>query len=135
METKITNRELSVSMAALSRRRQARRFNLKWPVVIRGYDQRGKAFQEFCSLKNISATGACLGLKKPLAVGTNIELDVRTPLSQKHWLRYFGKVVYVERQGGAQVIGVHFDSARPAFVPTAAVVHLNGAKDQRDILH
>ncbi|MEN3331307.1 MAG: hypothetical protein V7641_672 [Blastocatellia bacterium] len=135
VQKEIDKPEQAVSPVAISGRRQARRFGVTWPVVVRGFDQHGEAFQEFCFLKNLSPTGACLGLKRSLDVGATIEMDVRTPLSQKQWLRYFGKVIYVGSQARPQATGIRFDSARPAFVPAAAVVRLRLLKGQSCIVH
>jgi hypothetical protein len=135
VQKEIDKRKQAVSPAALRGRRLARRFGMTWPVVVRGFDQHGEAFQEFCFLKNLSPTGACLGLKRSLAVGATIEMDMRTPLSRKQWLRYLGKVIYVGPQARPQATGIRFDSARPAFVPAAAVVRLRLRKGQRCIVH
>jgi hypothetical protein len=62
-------------------------------------------------------------------------MDVCTPMSRKQWLRYFGKVIYVGHQARPQATGVRFDSARPVFVPTAAVVRLRLIKGQSCIVH
>jgi phosphohistidine phosphatase SixA len=103
--------------------------------VVRGFDQHGEAFQEFCFLKNLSPTGACLGQRRSLAIGATVEMDVCTPLSRKQWLRYFGKVIHVGHLTRPQATGIRFDSARPAFFPTAAVVCLRLIKGQSRILH
>lgn len=115
--TKEANGRKEPPAPAATSRRQARRFGVAWPVVVRG-----KGFQEFALLKNLSATGACLVLTRALAPDSAVEMDVRTPLSRRQWLRYFGKVVYAGEATGPQLLGVRFDSVRPAFVPTAAVV-------------
>src|SRR4051794_32690126 len=115
VQKKNENREQTRSPVAIKGRRQSRRFRVTWPVVVRGFDQQGEAFQEFCFLKNLSPTGACLGLRRALAVGATVEMDVRTPLSRKQWLRYFGKVIYAGDHLRPQVTGIRFDSAKPAF--------------------
>ena len=135
VQKEIDNREQTVWPVAISSRRQARRFGVTWPVVVRGFDQHGEAFQEFCFLKNLSPKGACLALSRSLAVGATIEMDVRTPLSRKQWLRYFGKVIYIGHSARPQTTGIRFDSARPVFVPTAAVVRLRLIKGQSCIVH
>ena len=135
VQKEIDNREQAVSPVAIRSRRQARRFGMMWPVVVRGFDQHGEAFQEFCFLENLSPTGACLGLMRSLAVGATIEMDVRTPLSRKQWLRYFGKIIYVGHPAKPQATGIRFDSARPVFVPTTAVVRLRLLKGQSCIVH
>jgi hypothetical protein len=135
VQKEIDNREQTMALAAIRSRRQSRRFRVAWPVVVRGFDQHGEAFQEFCFLKNLSPTGACLGLRRSLAVGATVEMDVRSPLSRKQWLRYFGKVIYAGQPHRPQATGIRFDSARPAFVPAAAVVRLRLIKGQSCILH
>ena len=64
VQKEIDNREPTIALAALRNRRQSRRFRVTWPVVVRGFDQQGEAFQEFCFLKNLSPTGACLRPEK-----------------------------------------------------------------------
>jgi len=135
VQKKNDNREQTVWPVARRSRRQTRRFDATWPVVVKGFDQHDKAFQEFCFLKNLSPTGACLGLTRSLAVGAIIEMDVRTPLSRKRWLRYFGKVIYVRHPAELQATGIRFESTRPAFVPTAAVVRLHLIERQNCIIH
>jgi PilZ domain len=115
-------------------RRQARRFGVTWPVVIRGYDRQGRSFQEFSCLKNLSPVGACFALTRALTVGAAIEMDVRTPLSRKQWLRYFGRVVYVGGSSEPQTIGLRFDSAKPSFVPDT-VVRLRQIKAESCAVH
>jgi len=115
--------------------RQARRIGVTWQAVVRGFDRHGEAFQEFCSLKNLSPRGACLSLIRRLAVGASVEIDVRSPLSRKQWLRYFAEVVHVGQPAGPQAIGVRFRSIRPAFVPAAAVVRLRQVTPQAEYIH
>lgn len=135
VQKEIDNREQTGSPVAIRIRRQSRRFRVTWPVVVRGFDQHGEAFQEFCFLKNLSPAGACLGLRRSLAVGATVEMDVRTPLSRKQWLRYFGKVIYAGHHLRLQATGIRFDSTKPAFVPAAAVVRLRLIKGQSCIVH
>ncbi|HJQ23964.1 MAG TPA: PilZ domain-containing protein [Blastocatellia bacterium] len=133
--TKATsNRELQTAPAATGRRR-ARRYGVTWPIIVRGLDPRGKGFQEFAFLKNLSATGACFALTRVLAPGAAIEMNVRTPLSRKQWLRYVGKVVYAGQAAGPQFLGVRFDSVRPAFVPAAAVTCLRPIEVESCLVH
>ena len=133
--TKATSNREWQTAGAVTGHRRARRFGVAWPVIVRGFDQRGKGFQEIAFLKNLSATGACFGLTRALAPGAAVEIDVRTPLSRKQWLRYFGKVVYAGQAAGPQVLGIRFDSARPAFVPTAAVICWRQAEVKSCIVH
>jgi hypothetical protein len=103
----------------------ARRFDVTWPVIIRGVDEQGQAFQEFSSLQNLSARDAAMGLMRSLPAGARVEMDICSPLSRRYWLRYWGRVVSVECYAERQVVSVSFESAKPAFIPAAAVVRLH----------
>lgn len=133
--TKATSSQEPQTAPAATGRRQARRYSLIWPVIVRGFDQRGKGFQEFAFLKNLSATGACFELTRTIILGTAIEMNVRTPLSRKHWLRYFGKVVYAGQSAGAPLLGVRFDSCKPAFVPAMAVTYSRQLEVESCMVH
>ena len=126
---------LAMSRMMSGNRRHYRRFRLNWPVVIKGVDRFDKAFQEICFLKNLSPAGACLSLSGSLSVGARIEMDVHTPLSRKRWLRYVGKVIHLANQAEAQVIGIRFESARPTFVPAAAVMRLRLSEGWPGLVH
>jgi PilZ domain len=134
MTEQAKNRNPKLALQANSLRR-ARRFSVTWPVVVSGVDRNGRGFQEFSYLKNLSPTGACLGLARALTLGDAIEMDVRTPLSRKQWLRYFGKIVRIEQPGGPQAIGICFESVKPTFVPALAVLRLRQNKARSCSIH
>jgi len=120
----INKRAVTADVERIDRRR-TRRFDVAWPVIIRGLDERGQPFQEFSYLQNLSSGGAALESRASLRTGARVEMDVCCPLSQRQWLRYWGNVVSVEYSVERQTISVCFDSARPAFVPAAAVLRLH----------
>ncbi len=135
MQKMTRKRRLMMSLMMSGNRRQSRRFGLNWPVVIKGVDRYDKPFQEVCFLKNLSPAGACLSLSRSLSVGARVEMDVRTPLSRKQWLRYVGKVIHLTHQAERQALGIRFESARPAFVPAAAVMHLRLNGGRNGLIH
>jgi hypothetical protein len=119
----INKRTLNAPVENMNRRR-TRRFDVAWPIILRGVDEDGQPFQEFSYLQNLCSGGAALESRSALYTGARVEMDVCCPLNQRQWLRYWGKVVSVESSVERQVIRVCFDSARPAFVPAAAVLRL-----------
>lgn len=132
---KAINNKAANAPAEITNRRKMRRFDVSWPVVIRGVDEHGQPFQEFSSLQNLSPKGAAVGLTISLPTGAYVEMDVCCPLGRRHWLRYWGKVVSVKGYAKRQIISVSFESAKPAFIPAAAVVRLHLAESRRFRLH
>ncbi|MFL6277892.1 MAG: PilZ domain-containing protein [Blastocatellia bacterium] len=134
MTEQTKNRNPKLAPLANSLRR-ARRFSVTWPVIVRGIDRNGRGFQEFSYLKNLSPTGAYLSLARALTLGDAIEMDVRTPLSRRQWLRYFGRIVRIEQPGGPQTIGISFESVKPTFVPALALLRLRQNKARSCSVH
>lgn len=132
---KPTNRRARTGPSVEIDRRKAHRFDLTWLAVVKGVGEYGQPFQEFSTLRNLSSTGACLSLTISLPVGIRVELDVRSPLSQKQWLRYFGRVIYAECQPEQQIIGIRFESAKPTFIPAAAVIRLHTTPARSSVVH
>ena len=132
---KAINKRAAKAPAKINDRRKTRRFDVTWPVVIRGVDEHSQPFQEFCFLQNLSPQGAAVEVIISLPIDARVEVDVCCPLSRRHWLRYWGRVVAVEGCAKRLIISVCFDSARPAFIPAAAVVRLHLAESRRFRLH
>ncbi|MFL6214807.1 MAG: PilZ domain-containing protein [Blastocatellia bacterium] len=119
------NKRVASAPAEIIDRRRTRRFDVAWPVIIRGVDEHGQSFEAFSSLQNLSPAGAAVGLMVSLPTGARVEMDVCCPLSRRHWLRYWGRIVSVESYAEQRIVSVAFESAKPAFVPAAAVVRLH----------
>lgn len=97
----------------LIERRRAKRFQVDWPIrVERGSDG---GLVEHGELRNLSSTGALMSLPRPLATGTQLDLYIRLPLTDKKWMRYPARVVRIESGATAVTAAVSFDSARPDF--------------------
>ena len=135
MRKAIDGQEQIRRLAAMSRRRRAHRFEVTWPVVVSGFDQRGEAFQEFCFVKNLSSTGACLDLTRLLAIGATVKVDLCTPLSRKQCLRYSGKVIYVGHPVKLQTVGIEFDSVKPTFIPAVAAIRFRPLRSTGPVVH
>ena len=112
VQKEIDNREQILALAAIRSRRQSRRFRVTWPVVVRGFDQHGEAFQEFCFLK-ICLTGACLGLRRSLAVGATVEMDVRSPFEPQAMAALFreGHLRWTSSQAASNRHSLRFSKA------------------------
>lgn len=65
-----------VSRKRARERRRHRRLSLGVPVFAKGIDEQGKEFLEFTSTLNISATGALLAVRRHLAAGSLITLEI-----------------------------------------------------------
>lgn len=66
-------------MARRRRRAERRRWQrvaVTIPVFVRGTDERGKEFLEFCSLLNISAGGALLGISRYARRSCRLSLEI-----------------------------------------------------------
>lgn len=57
------------------RRLAARRFNAEICTVIRGHDADNNNFEEVTMTKNLSRSGACLILTRPMADGSQVSLE------------------------------------------------------------
>jgi hypothetical protein len=66
-------------------------------------------------LRNLSSTGALLSLPKALTTGTQLDVYIKLPLTDKKWMRYTARVVRIETGPTAVTAAVSFDSARPDF--------------------
>jgi len=130
----VNKRAASVAIEELDER-PARCFDVTWPVIIRGVDEQGNAFQEFSSLQNLSPAGAAIEVMMSLPTGAHVEIDICCPLNRRYWLRYWGRVVAVECYAGRQVVNVSFQSAKPTFIPAAAVLRLHVARPRKNHLH
>ena len=65
----------AASHPAAERRRWVR-LSLAIPVFVRGVNEKGGEFVEFCTLLNESAGGALLAIRKPLRRRSQISLEV-----------------------------------------------------------
>ena len=98
---------------AVKEHRKARRFDLDWPVIVKGQDTTGATLEEAGSLVNLSSRGAFLHLKRSLTVGKKLELWVEMPFKDERWMAYSAEVVRCEDEFPKVGIGVRFTKLRP----------------------
>ena len=104
---------LKYSGGPLIERRRAKRFQVDWQVrVERGSDTN---LVDSGELRNLSSNGALLLLPRPLATGTQLDVYIKLPLTDKKWMRYPARVVRIETGHTPISAAVSFDSARPDF--------------------
>ena len=96
-------------------RRSAKRFQVAWQIrVERGEGSDGNLVESGV-LRNLSASGALLLVREPLAAGTQVDVYIQLPLNDKKWMKYPASVVRIEPGPNAVIAAVRFDSARPDF--------------------
>lgn len=97
----------------LIERRTARRFQVDWQVQIHREDSERRVINGV--LRNLSSTGALLTTTERLITGTQLDLYIKLPLSQKKWMKYPARVVRIEVDTDGINTAVSFDRRRPEF--------------------
>lgn len=99
-------------------RRQWPRYNVDWPLTIRGKDPSGADFIESGLAQNISANGAFGYVGRDLPLGAKLEVSIRVPHTRsENWLSYTAEIVRVESGASGVGLALRFDTSRPAFTP------------------
>ena len=101
--------------AGAAERRQGRRFQVSWQVIVRGSDSRGIRFEEVASLRNLSSGGMFLYVEHNVSIGADIEVSIRVPLRKANWMRYSAKVVRAEPEPSRCGLAARFESLVPNF--------------------
>ncbi|HEY6333246.1 MAG TPA: PilZ domain-containing protein [Blastocatellia bacterium] len=109
-------------------KRVARRFPVGWPVRVIGLDATGIHFEETSLAKDLSSTGVFVSLSRPIPVGSELQVLIKVPLGEEHWMSYPGHVVRTapdrtEQTGqvgqperGERGVAIRFSSAKPNFL-------------------
>jgi hypothetical protein len=71
--------EQNSSNYAVSERRGKPRVDCDYPAVVKGQDGRGKKYEEIARLKNMSASGLYLQLKRPIVEGDELRVTISLP--------------------------------------------------------
>lgn len=96
-------------------RRKGKRFQVDWPIRVRGTDSGGISFIERGTAQNISSGGALLRLQKPLSAGARLDIYIQLPMKSKKWMKYTAHVVRIESGNPDFSAAVKFDTAKPLF--------------------
>jgi hypothetical protein len=96
-------------------RRPARRFCIRWDVLIKGTDEAGFILDEAGELENLSSSGAAFYLARALKLGTKLKVRLRVPFRKENWMIYSGAVVHIQSAKLMFRVAVKFDTPRPAF--------------------
>ena len=96
-------------------RRAAKRFQVSWPVVIKGAKAAERSIQESGKLENLSSRGALFLIGARVNTGLRLELRIKVPLKGQNWMKYSGKVVRVEKRADRFAVAMLFDNVRPLF--------------------
>jgi c-di-GMP-binding flagellar brake protein YcgR len=106
----------------LIERRRAKRFQVDWQIRVQHNDESDESLVETGVLRDLSSSGALLSLQVVLPTGTQLDVYIKLPLSDKKWMRYPARVVRIEPGATAVTAAVSFDSARPDFgLPLLAI--------------
>jgi c-di-GMP-binding flagellar brake protein YcgR len=106
----------SASTPALERRRE-RRIPVHLPIVVRGTDRSGFAFEERTSSENLCRGGAAFATRFPLDLGGHLEIQipmVPTAASEDTEFSTQGRIVHVMRgrDEHESIVGVEFTGPR-----------------------
>jgi c-di-GMP-binding flagellar brake protein YcgR len=106
----------SASTPALERRRE-RRIPVHLPIVVRGTDRSGFAFEERTSSENLCRGGAAFATRFPLDLGGQLEIQipmVPTAASEDTEFSTQGRIVHVMRgrDEHESIVGVEFTGPR-----------------------
>jgi c-di-GMP-binding flagellar brake protein YcgR len=106
----------SASTPALERRRE-RRIPVHLPIVVRGTDRSGSAFEERTSSENLCRGGAAFATRFPLDLGGQLEIQipmVPTAASEDTEFSTQGRIVHVMRgrDEHESIVGVEFTGPR-----------------------
>ena len=107
---------MSASATALERRRE-RRIPVHLPIVVRGKDRDGSAFEERTASENICRGGAAFTSQYVLDLGTRLEIQIPvlpTSASEETEFSTEGRIVHLESGllNHKSLIGVEFTGAR-----------------------
>ena len=97
-------------------RRNARRFQVSWDVVVKGTDHAGSGFDEAGTLENLSSLGAFLYLPTCVDLGERLEVQIKVPFKRNNWMKYTAEVVRLEQANSRAGIALRFDTAAPVFI-------------------
>lgn len=102
----------SASAPALERRRE-RRMAVHLPIVIRGTDRAGTAFEEHTFSVDVCRGGAAITTRHPLVAGYQLEIQIQAPSGGAREDGEFstqGRIVHVKAGRNAQevIVGVEF---------------------------
>ncbi len=106
----------SASTPALERRRE-RRVPVHLPIVVRGTDRTGLAFEERTSSENLCRGGAAFASRHPLDLGSRVEIHIPvlpTSASEDTEFSTHGRIVHVARGASdhESIVGVEFTGPR-----------------------
>jgi hypothetical protein len=99
----------------IAERRRARRFQVAWPVIIKGCDSKGLKFEEKAALENLSSSGAFVHLNHPVPVGATLDLSIKIPMKKENWISYSAEVVRSDPEPSGVALAVRFKSFHPVF--------------------
>lgn len=105
------------AMSATLERRRERRVPVHLPIIVRGMDLKGKAFEEHTSCENICSGGAAFATRYPLSLGIQLEIEflvVPTAASEDAGFFTHGRIVHVKagRNQHELIVGVEFTGPR-----------------------
>jgi hypothetical protein len=95
-------------------RRRSPRLHLQIPIFVRGVDAHGDGFLDLSRTVNISATGACLAVPRPMKPGELISLTIPAPPPTASGLvpaetpPLQGRIRRMQPVGDVHLIGVEF---------------------------
>ncbi len=106
----------SASTPALERRRE-RRIPVHLPIVVRGKDRSGLAFEERTACENVCRGGAAFATRYPLDRGVQLEIRIPVAASSSSEEQEFltqGRIVHVKpgRDNRELIVGVEFTGPR-----------------------
>ena len=104
---------IRVTGGPLIERRITKRFQVDWQVQIHCEDSEGQVINGV--LRNLSSSGALLTITDTLIPGTQLDLYIKLPLSEKKWMKYPARVVRIENDTDGIKTAVSFDCRRPEF--------------------
>ena len=111
--------EQETDLTAVSERRQWKRLTVAIPMFVRGTDLEGKPFVDFATALNIGDGGALLALKRGLAKGGEVSLEIPVgflPQAQvPNVVRQIqGRLLRVERAENGFLVGIQFSNLLPS---------------------
>jgi hypothetical protein len=97
-------------------RRGPKRFQVAWPVKVRGVDDAGVSFEEPAELLDLSSAGARIQVNRKLEAGSLAEVLIRVPLRAETWMSRLGTVTRMENSRGRRMYAIKFPAGRPRFI-------------------
>lgn len=97
-------------------RRNARRFDVDWEVMVIRSGQAEGGFDEGATLRNLSSGGALIFLKRKVNLGERLEVQIKVPFKKNNWMKYTAEVVRLGLEKARPGIGVRFDTPVPIFI-------------------